>query len=1090
MLRDLGRAASEARSVSDVFAKAAALFENHGHDVPFAALLDADGSPIAGCRLDLSRWPIGRPPAGELVLSGYELAPLGPLPGGPWPEPAHKAVLLPVATPGQPPYGYLVAGISPRLPLDDRYRDFLRLIASSIAAGVAAARALEEQRAQAEALAELDRAKTAFFSNVSHELRTPLTLMLGPIEEELRERPAAAPRLELAYRSSLRLLKLVNTLLDFSRIEAGRIAASYEPVDLATLTSDLVSVFRSAVEKAGLRLTVNCPPLPEPVYVDREMWEKIVLNLLSNAFKFTFEGGIEVGLDWRGDHVALSVRDSGVGIAAGELPKVFDRFYRVSHVRSRTHEGTGIGLALVRELARLHGGDVSVASRENAGSTFVVTVRTGTAHLSPDRVVTRGGAAVPAVGASAYVEEALRWLPEEASEVGDAQGVAPGVLLSDPEPQSDRPPARILLADDNADMRGYVRGLLSRHYVVTTCSNGQDALEVLRADPIDLVVADVMMPALDGFELLAAIRQDERLSSLPVILVSARAGEEARIQGLAAGADAYLVKPFSARELLVTVASQLQLARLRLEHERTALRLMDEALTAQEAARVRAEQFETLLNQTPIGVFLLDADFRVAQVNPVARPAFGNVEGDIVGRDYRELTRGIWRPEFADELLAVMRHTRDTGEPCIEAERAAYRVDRQRMEYYEWRVDRITLPDGGFGLVCSFREISAQVRARKALEEADRRKDEFLALLAHELRNPLAPIRNAVEILRRSLPADDRLYPVTDVMSRQLGQMVRLIDDLLNVSRISRGKIELRRTPVDLSFVVMQAIETARPELEGGGVELTLTLPPTPVLLTADLTRLVQAIGNLLNNAAKFTPRGGRVWVTAEQVERTAVIRVRDSGIGIDPARLADVFEMFVQVDTSLERKRSGLGLGLTIVKNLVELHGGSVEARSEGLGTGAEFVVRLPLPQKPVQPSRADGAASLAAHVSPRRRVLIVEDNVDSAEMLATLLTMEGHEVLMVHDGQQGIDAVETFEPDIVLLDLGLPEINGYDAARRIRELPAGRRLPLVALTGWGQEADRRRSAASGFDAHLVKPIDPPLLVRLVEDLTSAPPS
>jgi signal transduction histidine kinase len=952
VLRDLGRAAADARRVDEVFAKAACVLELDAFDFPFAALLDDDGAQMAGCRTTGPQaWPIGQARAGEMVLTGEDLERSGPLSGGAWPEPSHTALMLPIATPGQPPCGYLVAGISPRLPLDDLYRDFLRLVASGIAAGVAAARALEEQRAQAQALAELDRAKTAFFSNVSHEFRTPLTLMLGPIEEELREHPASAPRLELARRSSLRLLKLVNTLLDFSRIEAGRISASYEPVDLAALTGELASIFRSAVERAGLRLVADCAPLPEPVYVDREMWEKIVLNLLSNAFKFTFDGEIAVRLDWGGDRVTLTVRDTGVGIAASEVPKVFDRFYRVPHVRARTHEGTGIGLALVRELARLHGGDVSVQSREGEGSVFVVTVRTGTGHLPADRVAAPREVASTAVAASAFVEEALRWLPDAGASGADTDAMtrSPGVLFSGPEEAADHAQARVLLVDDNADMREYVRGLLSRGYVVTTCSDGQEALETLGADPVDLVVADVMMPRLDGFELLAAIRGDDRLSGLPVILLSARAGEEARMQGLAAGADAYLVKPFSARELLVTVASQLQLARLRHEHERTAMRLMAE------------------------------------------------------------------------------------------------------------------------------------------LQDADRRKDEFLALLAHELRNPLAPLRTGVEILQRSLAGDPAQLQIVEAMGRQVDQMVRLIDDLLNVSRISRGQIDLQTAPVDLGAIVMQAVETARPELERANVELTLTLPRGPVVIEADATRLVQAAGNLLNNAAKFTPPGGQVWVTAERAGREAVIRVRDTGIGIDPSQLTRVFEMFVQIDTSLERKRGGLGLGLTIVKTLVEQHGGRVRAGSAGPGRGAEFVIHLPLPPAAVELSAADASGPSPAPTTAPRRVLIVEDNCDSAEMLATFLTMEGHQVQMAHDGRHGVEAFHSFRPDIVLLDIGLPEINGYEAARRIRALPTGRSIALVALTGWGQDADRRRSAEVGFDAHLVKPVDPAVLAKMIEELTAA---
>jgi PAS domain S-box-containing protein len=1088
LLRDLGRATSEARSVDEVFRNSAAVLDSNAFDVPFAVLLDATGKPIAGCRTtQMYGWPIDQAHTGEVVLRGTDLEPFGPLSGGPWREPAHTALVLPVAAPGQPRSGVLVAGISPRLQLDDAYRDFLRLIASSIGAGVAAARALEEQRAQARALAELDRAKTAFFSNVSHEFRTPLTLMIGPIEEELRTNPAAAPRLEVAHRSSLRLLKLVNTLLDFSRIEAGRIAASYEPVELAGFTAELASMFRSAVEKAGLRLIIECEPLPEPVYVDRDMWEKIVLNLLSNAFKFTFAGEIAVSLGWRGDRVELAIRDTGVGIPEAELPKMFERFYRVKHVRSRTHEGTGIGLALVRELARLHGGDVAVESREGAGSTFRVSIRTGSGHLAPDRIQAPRDAASTALGATVFVEEARRWLPE-ADDAAVAE-IAPGASLGPGSPEPDRhPPAHVLLVDDNADMREYVRSLLARDYIVTTAVDGQEALDRLRREPVDLLITDVMMPRLDGMELIAAIRVDERLNRLPVIVLTARAGEEARMQGLAAGADAYLVKPFSARELLATVSSQLQLARVRLEHEHAALQLMDEALVAQQAARFRAEQFETLLNQAPLGVFLVDADFRLAQANPVALPAFGELPGGVIGRDFAEIMRRLWSPAYAEEVIDIFRRTLETGEPYMTPERGEYRVDRGTTEYYEWRVDRIALPDGRYGLVCYFREISAHVRARGALEEADRRKDEFLALLAHELRNPLAPLRNGIEILRRAPGEDESRRKVVDVMSRQVSQLVRLTDDLLNVSRISRGLVVLRREAVDLETIVASAIETSQPALDRAGVRLDVELPETAVRLSADGPRLVQVIGNLLNNAAKFTPAGGRVTVAAAVEDDTLVLRVRDTGIGMDPARLADVFEMFIQIDTSLERTRSGLGLGLTIVKRLVEQHGGSVEARSAGIGQGAEFIIRLPLrgapPEVPARP-----AASAAAVDAPRAlRVLIVEDNHDSATMLATLLTMAGHAVHTAHDGQHGVDAVDLFRPDVVLLDIGLPVLNGYDAAQRIRACERGRDVRLVALTGWGQEADRQRSASSGFDAHLVKPVDPSMLMRTIADLMDKP--
>jgi signal transduction histidine kinase len=456
------------------------------------------------------------------------------------------------------------------LALNETYRAFYDLLAAGVTTAVANARAYEEERKRAEALAEIDRAKTAFFSNVSHEFRTPLTLMLGPLEDELAERDNPLPtarreRLETAHRNSLRLLKLVNTLLDFSRIEAGRTQASYESTDLAAYTAELASVFRSAVEKTGLTLVVDCPVMPEPVYIDREMWEKIVLNLLSNAFKHTFEGGITIRLQWFGEYAELAVADTGVGIPKTELPRLFERFHRVKGTKSRTHEGTGIGLALVQELVSLHGGAVSIESEEGKGSTFTVTVKTGTAHIPFDRLGAERALASPAARATAYVEEALHWLPNTTPDP------SPSGLVNVSSPpreaiatRGDHRP-RVLWADDNADMRDYVRRLLADRYDVIAVPDGLSALAAAQEEHPDLVLTDVMMPGLDGFGLLRALRADPRTRTLPVILLSARAGEESAVEGLDSGADDYLAKPFSAQELLARVRTHVELARVRRE---------------------------------------------------------------------------------------------------------------------------------------------------------------------------------------------------------------------------------------------------------------------------------------------------------------------------------------------------------------------------------------------------------------------------------------------------------------------------------------------------------------------------------------------
>lgn len=391
----------------------------------------------------------------------------------------------------------------------------------------------------------------------------------------------------------------------------------------------------------------------------------------------------------------------------------------------------------------------------------------------------------------------------------------------------------------------------------------------------------------------------------------------------------------------------------------------------------------------------------------------------------------------------------------------------------------------------------------EALREADSRKDEFLATLAHELRNPLAPIRNAVQILRLTGGDVSAVQSTSAIMDRQVNQLAHLVDDLLDVSRISRGKIELRRERIQLASIVNQAAETAGTQYTSLGHELIVTLPPQPIYLNADPIRLNQIVGNLLNNAGKFTDKGGRIELVAS-IERCeaagennsahpfagtipfAVISIRDSGIGISPDQLTRIFDMFVQVDTSLERSASGLGIGLTLVKKLVELHGGTVEVRSAGIGHGSEFVVRLPILDDAPK-LRTAGTTDGEFPAAELRRILVVDDNVDAATTLSRLLRLSGHETYTVHDGVQALEAAVAFKPHVVLLDIGLPKLNGYEVARKIRGEPWGRSLVLIALTGWGQDEDRRKSSAAGFNAHIVKPVDYAALTKLLAELLAS---
>ena len=608
-LRELASLLAAVRTEPDVLAAIERGLATNARDIPFAIvwLFDAEGQRarlasttgitrehrMAVPEIDIADvapdHPVARILGGLSHATIDDLGRYGALPSGGWDQPPYQAIAVPIVQQGESrPAGMLLVGLNPFRPLAESYIGFVDLVASQIASGLASARAYEAERQRAEALAEIDEAKTAFFSNVSHEFRTPLTLMLGPLEDEIAARDgASADRLNMVHRNGLRLLRLVNTLLDFSRIEAGRVQATFRPTDLGAYTAELASNFRSACEHAGLVLNVDCPPLPDTVYVDADMWERVVLNLVSNAFKYTLEGNIGVTVRLADERTAeLVVSDTGVGIPEDELPRIFDRFHRIEGQAARTMEGTGIGLALVNELVRLHGGTIAVQSRQGTGTTVSVALPLGYAHLPPEHVSHDRGRTLPeAAAAASFVAEAMRWLPQTGGVPDQDDGIldaAAGLFdVADDADQTVRP--SILLADDNADMRDYVMRLLGTQYDVRVVADGEAALRAVDEQCPDLLLSDVMMPRLDGFGLVAALRSNPKLRDIPIILLSARAGQEAHVEGLDAGADDYLVKPFAARELLARVRSNLELARIRRE--------------AAEQVREEARRLE-LLNRT------------------------------------------------------------------------------------------------------------------------------------------------------------------------------------------------------------------------------------------------------------------------------------------------------------------------------------------------------------------------------------------------------------------------------------------------------------------------------------------------------------
>jgi signal transduction histidine kinase len=979
-LRDLGRTVMEVKSAEEACKAAVRTLGANTYDVPFALmyLLDDKAQEATLCavtgfergcvnapqRIDMNeaveavKWPFRRVfenGVGEIVSD------VKALPGGAWPESSTEALVLPIAVPGYTkPTGFFVAGFSPRRVVDAEYRSFFDSIVGHIGTAISNARAYQEERKRAEALAEIDRAKTEFFSNVSHEFRTPLTLMLGPLEDVLNERwlsPRVYEKIDVAYRNSQRLLKLVNTLLDFSRMEAGRIEAVYEPLDLSALTSELASVFRSALEKANLNLVVDCSPVKAPVYVDREMWEKIIFNLLSNAFKFTFEGEIKVTLRESGGNVELEVSDTGTGIPVDELPNLFERFHRVKGARGRSYEGSGIGLALVQELVKLHGGTVRVASKVGSGTVFTVSIPTGSAHLPADRIGAARTLASTSVGSQAYLEEVLKWLPGSETHLEDLRAAS---SLS----QTHRgvPSARILLADDNADMREYLRRMLAPAYEVATVADGEAALGLARYQEFDLVLADVMMPNLDGFGLLKALRGDERTATIPVILLSARAGEESRVEGIGAGADDYLVKPFSARELLARVEALLNLQRLRRESEKVLVEMMER-----------------------------------------------------------------------------------------------------------------------------------EKEARASAEVANRVKDDFLAMLSHELRTPLNAIIGWSHLLKSGKLNDKDRERGIDVIDRNAAAQRAIIDELLDVSRIVTGKLKLETQPVELATILEAAIDVIRPAAEAKGIQIVTSLERDMGLVDGEAVRLQQVIWNLLSNAVKFTPRDGRIEVESTVREGQLQVVIRDTGEGIEPEFLPFIFDRFRQADSSAKRTHGGLGLGLSIVRSLVEMHRGEIKADSDGKGKGAAFTLTLPklediavTPLDAKLPAQQNGfdlsGTEPHSDLLSGLKVLTVDDQQDTRELIALALGRYGAEVKASDSASHALELIKAWRPHVVVSDIGLPEMDGYDFLRRLREIEGdGERIPAIAVTGYAGAMDESKALNAGYAVHLSKPIELSVLASAI---------
>lgn len=955
-LRELG--ATEPRGVVEIGEAAADILRKYPNDTPFAlfyvtdrngktATLVAASGLTAGsvaapqtCDLDPSAtggWPLARinvDRRSERVDGLRKMFP-GQLPPIPYEEKPDSAFLIPIEIRGRDaPTAFLILGINPRLDFDDNYRAFFGLISKQLTSQIFNVLALEEETRRAEALSQLDRSKTAFFSNVSHEFRTPLTLMLGPIEHLLSGglgalSPEVREEAETVHRNALRLLKLVNALLDFSRIEAGRMEATFAPTDLVAVTIDLASNFRSTIERAGMQLVVEAEPLPAPVYVDVELWEKIVLNLLSNAFKYTSRGTIRVGLKQRGDSVELSVSDTGIGISEAELPKVFQRFHRVAGAEGRTHEGTGIGLALVQELVKLHGGSIRAESSVGKGTAFTVQVPLGSKHLPAHQLAPSGlRERAPRSQPETFAQEVLHLLPS--TNAGSPN--EPGLSAAGRK--------RVLFADDNADMREYVRKLLQHRYEVQTVGDGAQALAAMRASKPDLVLSDIMMPGMGGIELLREVRRDPALRVLPMILLSARAGEEAKAGGIEEGADDYLTKPFSAKELQARVQMHLALAEIR--------QAAAEKDVLVEHLASRQRWIELVLDLVPTPLLLMEpGTARITFANQAAHRMAGgrfpmdvsNVPAEEYALDYSVLDPAGRR--LAHDEYPAVRAAR--GEKITDAEivwrtpvgNFALLVDSQQVPALDGEPARVVL---------CLRDITALKRAQGELHESIQARDNFVSIASHELKTPVTSLRLQHEMLARSFRRTQTVDPkrmekLLSVSERQMERLMRLVEDMLDIARINGGKLELHRTSVTLETLLEEMVERFREMGALSGGPIRLDTEAAGVVGEWDAFRLEQVFVNLLSNAVKYG-EGKPVEISARHEGAHAVVRFIDHGIGIAPEHCGRIFERF---ERAVGHGISGLGLGLFIARNIIEAHGGTIEVASAP-STGSTFTVRLPM--------------------------------------------------------------------------------------------------------------------------------------------------
>jgi signal transduction histidine kinase len=895
------------------------------------------------------------------------IARVGEIYGKIWPEPCRNAIVTPIiSTINSAPVGVFIAGLSPRLECDQDYQTFVYLVVSNIGQSFDSVWAYESQQRRLDELAKIDQAKTVFFTNISHEFRTPLSLMLGPLADSLADQAhpltfAQRDRQLMVQRNALRLLKLVNAILDFSRIEAGRAQVSFAPTDLAKITQELCQLFSSLMYQSSLEYVLEIEPLSQPVYVDIDMWEKIVMNLISNAYKFTLQGRIKVTLKQEQDNIYFVVSDTGVGVADSEIPNLFKRFYRIENTQGRSFEGSGIGLAMIQELAKLHGGEITAHSKLGEGTTFTVRIPLGSAHLPKEKVGEGNEERHVLANTKQYMlEEAQNWF--SSSDSFDAEESETNKVVTQ------QMPYRILLADDNVDMRNYIKHILAKYWTVTTAVDGEAAYQLACDDPPDLILSDVMMPRLDGFGLIKKVRDNPVTKRIPVILLSARAGEEAKVEGLGSGADDYLVKTsFSERELLARVRNHLELGRLRAHLEK---------------------------------------------------------EVEKKTNELRKLNEALY--EFIDMI-------------CHEIRNPLH------------------------GITGNWELLSERLSSHGNVLQSIIKKD---------------PAEEDIAIVNNITEMKDYLTNIEECTDYQ----TQVVDEAMFLSKMYSNKFELSPSDCNMKKMLEEVVQRFTAKLENLRIHIDMQLDNIGDI-RVDARCLTHILATLLIHTMDNVSEGStitiKLFMSTNDLLGRLTTQITSESLRQDPQGFSNLIAMQQHsfANRSVGSHYSNTGFSLAISNNLVKIMGGEaivIIPRAGTVGSGFEFSINCDVLPTPRRPS-SDMSTQQPLERALTFKALVAEDNYINQVLCRCLLKKKGYECIIASNGRE---AVEKYEPglyDFILMDIAMPEMDGIQVTRRIRELEAAKNVVhpvrIIGLSAYAQPEKVLEAIKVGMNDFVSKP-------------------